>query len=193
MIAKEDRTEEKVLSLGTLLLKVVRKVDKSLAGMIFNTYSNCLFLATSTLYAGSTIFLNKYRGADLYCICTLYFSLAVLCIMRLLYLTNAGQSLGTAMKACVHTLGSIKFKSKDVCFDDLQLVKQNLKYYSESPINPCSAFYLSNGTLIGTSATVITYLIILIQFKATEIQNHTCNCNNTVSEFSPLNGFNVSM
>ena len=82
-------------------------------------------------------------------------------------------------------------KTKSISADDVQLLKQDLKYYSESPINPLSAFSLSNGTLIATSATIITYLIVLIQFMAAENPNDQCR-SKTIPEHSSLTGLNVT-
>ena len=50
-------------------------------------------------------------------------------------------------------------------------MKQDIKDKAISPITPFSAFSLSNSTLIGTFATILTYLIVLIQFKAAENQD----------------------
>ena len=91
--------------------------------------------------------------------------------MRLMYHTNAGQYLASSIKECAHKLDRIQMKRfKD---DKLDLLKQDLKNYCTSPINPLSAFSLSNSTLIGTFATILTYLIVLIQFKATEDEEKT--------------------
>ena len=51
------------------------------------------------------------------------------------------------------------------------IMKEDLKDKATSPISPFSAFSLSNSTLIGTFATILTYLIVLIQFKAAENQD----------------------
>ena len=110
--------------------------------------------------------------------------------MRLVYLTNSGYHLETTMKACAHTLDRIKLKNWDIS-EETQLLKQDLRYHCESPISPFSAFSLSHGTLIGTFATIITYLIVLIQFKVTEVQSDPQG-NGTVSEMSAINGMNVT-
>ena len=166
-------------------------MDKSLGGMIFISYVTCLLVSTLSLYTASTVFFNQNGEKEIYLISAGCFSLALLSLMRLFYLTSFGQDLGSTMKACIHTLDRMKIKTKDVCSDDMQLLKQDLRYYSESPINPKSTFSLSNGTLIGTFATVITYLIILIQFKGEENKNDS-SASKTVSELVYLNGLDVT-
>ena len=60
-------------------------------------------------------------------------------------------------------MGLEKIKIKYV----MQL-KQDLMDKCSSPINPFAAFSLSNSTFIGAFATILTYLIVLIQFKASD-------------------------
>lgn len=78
------------------------------------------------------------------------------------------------MKACAHTLDRIPLKRfNGDKLDTIKLLKKDLKDYGHSPINPFSAFSLSNSTLLGTFATILTYLIVLVQFKAAEDDNQT--------------------
>ena len=63
-------------------------------------------------------------------------------------------------------------KPDDFSFSYIKMLKQDLKDKSVSPISPFGAFSLSNSTLIGTFATILTYLIVLIQFKAAENQDN---------------------
>ena len=100
------------------------------------------------------------------------FLLTFLSILRLLYYTKAGQYLATSMDECVETLRDIQMnKSDDVNFSRIKVIKQDLKDMSVSPITPFAAFSLSNSTLVGMFATILTYLIVLIQFKASENQD----------------------
>ena len=98
--------------------------------------------------------------------------LTFISILRLLYYTKAGQYLATSMDECVETLTEIQINSHDDAkCPYLKIMKQDLKDKAISPISPFSAFSLSNNTLIGTFATILTYLIVLIQFKAAENQD----------------------
>ena len=72
------------------------------------------------------------------------------------------------MKECVHLLERFKFKDEETDEHEVELLRQDLRYYSESPINPFSAFSVSTSTLVGTFGTIVTYLIVLLQFKVTE-------------------------
>ena len=169
---KQNSKQQMILSIGTSLLKITRGIDKSFEGIILNTYINCLIQATSTLYAGSSFFFNKFDGYQMYILTPFCFLLTYLSFLRLLYYTKAGQYLATSMDECVETLKDLQMlRADDVNSNHIKILKQDMKDKAASPINPFSAFSLSNSTLIGTFATILTYLIVLIQFKAAENQD----------------------
>ena len=58
-VEEEEWKEERIFSIGRCLLKVTNGIDKTLGGVILNTYINCLLLGTTTLYAGSSVFFIK--------------------------------------------------------------------------------------------------------------------------------------
>ena len=153
--------------MGMTLIKVVRKLNASLSGLIFNTYFVCLLVSTSALYTTASIFFNN-ESHILYAYSACCFLLALLSMGRLFWLTNSGHRFTEEMKGCAHNLERLKFTETKYDTDDVQLLKQDFRYYCESPITPFSAFTLSNSTLVGTCATIITYLIVLIQFKGSE-------------------------
>ena len=160
-------TEKEILSIGTKLIKVVKTMNTSFAGLILVTYFNCLLQTTSQLYTASTILFNREVKA-LILLSAASFSVACLMCCRLFWLTSSGHGLSTSMKKCAHHLEKLKRTKKDDDWDEIQLLKQDLRYYSESPITPEPAFSLSTSTLLGAYGTIVTYLIVLIQFKVSE-------------------------
>jgi len=175
---------KRLISIGSVLVKTVQKLDTSIGGMVLNTYASCLLLSTATLYVGSSIFFNNCIH---YCTCFYTLgsvSIAVLSLVRLFYLTNSGQNLTISMKKSLQTLNRVDMehdnsgchtqKERMLISKNMELLKTELKDQSDSPINPCSAFSLSSGTLLGTFANIITYLIVLIQFKAAEKKEQGC-------------------
>ena len=160
--------EKEILSIGTKLIKVVKAMNTSFAGLILVTYFNCLLQTTSQLYTASTIFFNREVTA-LILLSAASFSVACLMCCRLFWLTLSGHGLSTSMKKCANQLERFKLTKKDDDdWNEIQLLKQDLGYYSESPITPKSAFSLSTSTLLGAYGTILTYLIVLIQFKVSE-------------------------
>ena len=72
------------------------------------------------------------------------------------------------MKNCIYHLERFKIRKGGVDEDDFQLLKDDLRYYCEDPITPFSAFSVSTNTLLGAFGTIVTYLIVLLQFKVSE-------------------------
>ena len=163
---EQATTEEEILSVGFKLIKVVETMNVSFSGLIMNTYFNCLITTTATLYTSSTVLFTREVKALILSACT--FSIACLMSSRLIWLTYCGHDLSKSMKKCARHLDRLKLTEKGDDWDDIQLLKQDLRYCSESPLTPVSAFSLSTSTLLGAYGTIVTYLIVLLQFKVSE-------------------------
>ena len=173
-IEEMKRFEDKLVSIGKGLLDVTKIIDRALQGMILNTYICCLLTATTTLYAASSVFFNRNTGMASYFISFCSFLMTALSSLRLISHTNAGQHLASAMEVCGGKLDEIlMIRCKDEQSRKIKILTQNVKDRSTSPIHPFSAFSLSNNTLVGTFATILTYLIVLVQFKAAEDEVNT--------------------
>ena len=156
------------------MLQATKNIDNILGGIILNTYITCLLLATTTLYAGSSVFFNTAGVKVVYLFGVCCFLMTLQSVSRLIYHTNAGQYLASSMESCSETLNRIEQKRLiDIRSGYIKLLREDVKSKCKSPINPLSAFSLSNSTLIGTFATILTYLIVLIQFKAAEDEEKT--------------------
>ena len=158
--------EDKILSIGFNLIEVIKEMNISLTGIIVNTYLICLIVATGTLYSSSTILFQRSFALILFsasCFC-----ISLLTINRLIWLTYFGHQLSSSMKNCSYQLQRLKITTRDVDEQEFQLLKEELKYYCEAPITPLSAFSVSTSTLLGALGTIITYLIVLLQFKVSE-------------------------
>ena len=155
-----------ILSLGSNLLEIVKEMNVSLTGILVNTYITCLIVATGTLYSSSTILFQKSLFLILFSAAN--FCISLLTINRLIWMTGCGHSLSLSMKKCIHQLERLKISKGSVDDDDFQLLKEELKHYSDAPITPLSAFSVSTSTLLGAFGTIITYLIVLLQFKVSE-------------------------
>ena len=160
-------TEEEILSIGSKLMKVVRTMNISFAGIIIITCFNCLLQTTAQLYTSSTVLFTREVKA-LILLSVGSFSIACLMGCRLFWLTCSGQGLSASMKNCAYQLERFNLTEKKDDSKEIQLLKQDLRYYSESPLTPASAFSISSSTLFGAYGTILTYLIVLLQFKVSE-------------------------
>ena len=192
--------EREVLSIGFKLARIVKEMNESFAGMIMNTYFMCLLLSTATLYSSSTILFNRDH-TEMCFFAAGAFSIALLSLSRLIWITDGAHSLAVSMKKCVYHLDRFKFRNKHCEVEEIQLMKEDLRGYSEAPITPYSAFSLSTSTMLGAYGTIITYLIVLLQFKVSEPHssddatenNCTTTTATTTETTTTMNSSNVSL
>ena len=159
-----------LINSGLSLTNVVTKTNETFGGMIFNTYCTCLLLATISLYGASSVFLTKMTMSKqlIWPFTTAQLILAMMSFLRVYYITNATQNLIRTIKEARISLEHFIDYQDKAQISHIRSLRHHLRTLSDSPITPMSTFSLCNGTLLSTSATVLTYLIILIQFKLSE-------------------------
>ena len=170
--------ENEVINNGFRLVEVVKKLDNTFAGMVTNTYFICILITTGAIYSSTSIFLVEFQTSLLLFSASML-SVACLCITRLIWITSFGQNLSNTMKECGYHLDRFKSDNTKIDEKEIELLRQDVKYHSESPITPFSCFSLSNNTLLGAFATIITYLIVLLQFKVSEMSMNPMDMKNT--------------
>ena len=174
-----------VIDIGLDLTIIVRKTNKMLQGMIFNTYLTCLLLLPAQLYlalyflcsaTSETDALKKFPG---YIAAWTFTILSLLSAYRMYTITLEGQNLSNRMQKSRWKLD--KFKSENIWYrhDKLEFLMKELLLLSPSPITPYSSFSLSYGTFIKCCGTIVGYLVILIKMKnVNEISVETEPCKN---------------
>ena len=161
--------EQQIVSNGFEMVAAVKKLSATFSAMIMNTYFVCVLVTTCAIYSSSSIILLSKFTTGLLLYSTSMFLVACLYIGRLVWLTSVGQNLSNSMKKCGYHLDRFKPNDKKMDGRELELLRQDITYHSESPIAPFSFFSLSNSTLLGAFGTIITYLIVLLQFKTSEL------------------------
>ena len=160
--------------MGQRLIESVKLIDNTFAGMIANTFFNCILVSTLALYIASSVIIRDFV-LDLFLMslaCLLIFSL---CMSRLGRMTLSGHRLMKKMQKSVYLLERYKFMDSEVDKEEVDLLRRDLRYHAESPINPFSAFSLTSSNLLGACGTIITYIIVLLQFKIAEPGTIKCN------------------
>ena len=155
---------------GLGLANAVAKANKTFGGTIFNTYCTCLLLAVISLYGASSVFLPKITLSNklIWPFTAAQVILAMMSFLRVYYITITAQKLIKIIKQARMSLEYLLECENSIQIKHVGPLRHQLKMLSDSPITPISTFSLCNSTLLSTSATVLTYLIILIQFKLTE-------------------------
>ena len=160
--------EHQIVSNGFVMVAAVKRLSVTFSGMIMNTYFVCVLVTTCAIYSSSSIILLREFTTGLLLYSASMFLVACLYIGRLVWLTSVGQNLSNSMKKCGYHLDRFKPNDKKMDERELDLLRQDIRYHSESPIAPFSFFTLSNSTLLGAFGTIVTYLIVLLQFKISE-------------------------
>ena len=163
--------EHQIVSNGFVMVAAVKKLSVTFSGMIMNTYFVCVLVTTCAIYSSSSIILLREFTTGLLLYSTSMFLMACLYMARLVWLTSVGQNLSNSMKKCCYQLDRFKPNDKKIDERELELLRQDIRYHSESPIAPFSFFSLSNSTLLGAFGTIVTYLIVLLQFKMSEFSS----------------------
>ena len=172
--------ETTLVAIGFMLIEGVKKINKSLSGMMMNTYFFGVLISTITLYSSSTVLFNPdFLLLSSACLCV-----SLLTIVRLIGVTDGGHKLAANMKKCAYHLDRFGIQRTEICSNEMQLLRQELRYHCESPITPCSVFTLSLSTLVGTFGTILTYLIVLFQFKASESSSNMAEFSSTTNTWS---------
>ena len=178
-----------VASIGFQLMKVVKTMNTTFEGMLMNSYFVCLLSSTCTLYSSLTVLFDR----SYYQLClnsAAYFTIAMMTISRLVSVTWRCHNLAESMKKCAHQLDRFLVSKDENDTKETQLLKEELRYHCEAPIAPFSAFSVTTSTFVGTFGTIITYLIVLLQFKVSE-KSATDSESNLVTTVSPFNTTSV--
>lgn len=147
------------------LIKVIKKMDTALAPMIANTYFTCMLVATGELYLASSVFFYKGKY-EVTLLSVAGLSIAWLAIFRVSQITKHGHLLSKLMKKCSYRLDRFPFKDSNNLKSSLfQLLREEFQNNCEEPIAPFSAFTLSFSSLLGFFGSIVTYIIVLLQFR----------------------------
>lgn len=167
-----------LIEIGNGLCGIVDQVNKALGPSILNIYCYRLIILTGATYctASQLISGGLWSSAISCLICVYFISIDLLCTSRLLAMAWCGQGLQDEMKECGKSLENLHSHTYDnfrpVVVDlyqrarfESKLSNLKTKLLANPPIQPCSAFNLTSSNLLATCATILTYLVVLIQFK----------------------------
>ena len=167
-----------MVDLALDICKVTKKLNKHFSGILFCCYGGNLFISTLSFYT------------SILCLCILSFSTVhlgwglmngfcfILYMSRLYFVTISGHDLGQSMKSL-----RLEFKSYIIWTEESKMLEihqdengilrnkidlMNDLLSNESPISPYGYFSITGGAFLSALTTIITYLIVLIQFKISE-------------------------
>ena len=162
---KNELQEKIIISVGFNLIKVVKRMDKAFASMIVTTYCICMLVATGALYLSSSVLFSRGE-CEVTLLSAAGLSITWLAIFRVYQMTKYGYMLAKKMKRCSYHLDRFQFNDPNNSNSGLvQLLREEFQDNHEAPIAPYSAFTLSSSSLLALFGTIVTYIIVLLQFK----------------------------
>ncbi len=91
----------------------------------------------------------------------------IACFLRLLHLTKSGQKLQGRVKEASRFIKDVNI-SNEVANENDKLLEVASQLEDSVPLRPADSFDLTNGSLASGMIIVLTFAIILLQFKMSE-------------------------
>ena len=161
----------KYIDVGLNLSRLLNDLNKLTSLFLFIFFIEALTIGAIFMYGEFGILFSKVTTYKI--VTTLIFTtFSAVHLLALLYICLAGQELQNSMLDVVNELEEIlaylaKENMEDIkIIPDLSLLVKKLN--RGRPITPYSYFAVNNATLVKSYATLVTYVIVLLQFKSLE-------------------------
>ena len=168
-----------IVNLGLDVCDGIAKYNAAFSGIIFCYSGVYLFTTTATFYTTFVQLVVWGIGDPTKAIfvCINFWTVTGY-ILKLYYLISSGNDLAKTMKVCKLALEDylVCKTSEDYQYENqnekatihnkIDLLKDRLN--NDAPISPYGYFGVTNSSLLAAFANILTYVIILIQFKLSE-------------------------
>ena len=170
---KEEFSNAHLISKGLCLHDLVKRSNNMFGGILLYQYGHSLFFATFGIYFSTTIFKVYIEEISWINEMVLMFSLAnILLVIFKVYKIYMMQAKGQVL--CNH-FASIKDNlenmslvfARNLDFEEERKLRVLISRFStnSSPIRPCDVFDMNTASFVSISGIILTYLIVLLQFK----------------------------
>ena len=168
-----DQTIESIILKGLSLHELVMRANNMFGGIILMEYGFSLFFATFGIYFSTTIFNVYIKELAWVNEMVLVFSLVNIClfllmIYKLYMMQSKGQVLCNHFAAIKDDLeGMSIIFARYLGLEDEKRLGVLISRFSaaSSPIRPCDVFNVNTSSFISMSGIILTYLVVLLQFK----------------------------
>ena len=168
-----NQTIESIILKGLSLHELVIRANNMFGGIILMEYGFSLFFATFGIYFSTTIFKVYIKELAWVNEMVLVFSLLNICLFLLMIykiymMQSKGQVLCNHFAAIKVTLESMSIIfARHLGLEDEKRLALLISRFSatSSPIRPCDVFDVNTSSFISISGIILTYLIVLLQFK----------------------------
>ena len=185
-----DKTIENTISRGFSLIDLNQAVNNMFGSFIFSEYGFNLFYTTFGIYFSTTIikvYSNEQGGIDKLVLFFGSFSimLVLISIGRIYILQAKGQEIcNRYAKIRQHLqITSITFAGK-LEFKEQRRLEVLISHFSAtpSPVRPWDVFNMNTANFVSVGGIIITYLVVLLQFKLNEPIHNIRGLNMTLAD-----------
>lgn len=188
----DDLSNENIISKGLCLYDLVKKANNMFGGILLYQYGHSLFFATFGIYFSTTIFKVYIEEISWINEMVLMFSLAniILVIFKIykIYMMQAkGQVLCNHFASIKDNLENMSLIfARHLDFEEERKLRVLISRFSTpSPIRPCDVFDMNTASFVSISGIILTYLIVLLQFKLS-VNNYDNPMNVTLGDLPSL-------
>ena len=169
-IEKVGQISKWIVLKSNKLIHFLKTFTKAFEVFIFSECAICLYEAVGSIFNAVSIF---NRGREENQIEDVFLGLQPLIYLtRLFFLMEMGELLSLSVMNLEQNLREFSVEVYDYVTDEtLNALKASIKYWieMERPIRPMNGFYLSLENYLSSMAMLITFCIILVQFKAADL------------------------
>ena len=189
----DDLSNENIISKGLCLHDLVKRANNMFGGILLYQYGHSLFFATFGIYFSTTILKVYIEEINWINEMVLMFSLAniIMVIFKIykIYMMQAkGQVLCNHFASIKDNLENISLVfARNLDFEDERKLRVLISRFSttSSPIRPCDVFDMNTASFVSISGIILTYLIVLLQFKLS-VNTYENPTNVTLSDLPSL-------
>ena len=185
-----DKNIENTISRGFSLIELNQVVNNMFGSFIIIEYGFNLFYTTFGIYFTTTItkiYNNEQGGIDqlVLLFASLSFMGVLISIGRIYILQAKGQDLCNRYARIRQNLEvtSISFAEKLELKEQRQL-EVLISHFSatSSPVRPCDVFNMNTANFVSVGGLIITYLVVLLQFKLNDPIHNIRGLNLTLAD-----------
>ncbi len=159
------------MSIGNEYCELVSLANKTLSPFIVVMYM--YFLAGGVMYAygGFGLAMQNSKGLIPLLLCTAALALTLIFCASMWILSLMGNRFAEKRDTLRATLGQILSQACSDSDNGMKFeVQECLNRLEQAKISPYGYFEITNSNFLGMIATNVTYIIVLLQFKGTTVQ-----------------------
>ena len=159
------------LDIGIQISKLLNMMNDTMSHFLFYLFAILLVNGTTMAFAQTEIIFARQHHAEVFVNFFVFSILGGLYFAMLFRICTTGQDVGNASKVLKEAFEDAFLKSQNSykIAEKTQFEIMIKKLEDASVISPCQAFNVNHSSFLGSMCLISTYLIVLTQFKVSEV------------------------